>query len=116
MKVAIVLFASLEPPCKVMHAFIFARDIKARGGEARIILEGAAPELLLALPNPEHKMHALYVKVKQEGLIAGACKACALQAKAVEAARAEGITLIDDAFGHVSLAPFIEQGFQIVTL
>jgi predicted peroxiredoxin len=116
MKVAIVLFAGPEPPCKVMHAFVFARDIKARGGEARIVLEGAAPELLLALPNPAHKMHALYVKVKQEGLIAGVCKACALQAQAVEAAQAEGIPLIDDAFGHVSLAPFIEQGFTVVTL
>jgi hypothetical protein len=116
MKVAIVLFAGLEPPCKVMHAFVFARDIKARGGEAKIILEGAAPELLLALPNPEHKMHAMYTKVKGEGLIAGVCKACAMQAGAVEAAETEGIPLIDDAFGHVSLAPFIEQGLEIVTL
>ena len=116
MKVAIVLFAGPEPPCKVMHAFVFARDIEARGGEAKIILEGASPELLLELPNPKHKMHAMYSKVKQEGLIAGVCKACALQAKAVEAAQAEGIPLIDDAFGHVSLAPFIEQGFHIVTL
>ena len=116
MKVAIILLAGLEPPCKMMHAFVFARDIEARGGEAKIILEGAAPELLLALPDPKHKMHGMYTKVKDAGLIAGVCKACAVQAGAVEAAQAEGFPLIDDAFGHVSLAPFIEQGFRIVTL
>jgi hypothetical protein len=116
MKVALFLFAGTESSCKLMHAFVFARDIQARGGDAKIILEGASPGWLLQLPNPGHKMHSMYSKVKEAGLIDTVCKACAQQAGAVKAARQEGIPLSADALGHVSLAGYIDQGYQIVTL
>jgi len=116
MKVAILLFAGPEIPCRVMHAFVFARDVKVRGGEARIILEGESPRWLLTLPNPKHKLHGMYEKVKAEGLIDVACKACTIQAGAVEAAEEEGIPLAGDAFGHVSLMRYLDQGYQVVTL
>jgi hypothetical protein len=115
-KVAIFVFSGPEPPCRVIHAFLFARDIVARGGEARIILEGDAPKLLLSLPDPEHKLHGMYTKIKEEGLISAVCRACANQAGAVEAAQVEGFPLVDDAFGHVSLARYAERGYQVVTL
>jgi hypothetical protein len=99
-----------------MHAFVFARDIKARGGDAKIVLEGEAPAWLLALPSPQHKLHGMYEKVKQEGLIDAVCKACANQTGAVQAAEQEGFPLVGDALGHVSLAGYIEQGYQVVTL
>ena len=116
MKAAILLFSGPESTCKLMHAFVFARDIRARGGEAKIIFEGASPAWLLELPNPEHKLHGMYQKVKAEGLIDTVCKACATQANAVEAVEKEGLSLSGDAFGHVSLAEYITQEFAIITL
>ena len=115
-KVAIFLFAGPEIPCRVMHAFVFARDVGERGGEATIILEGESPKWLLALTNPKHKLHGMYEKVKGAGLIGAVCRACAVQAGAVEAAEAEGLSLVGDAFGHVSLSQYIEQGYHVVTL
>jgi hypothetical protein len=99
-----------------MHAFVFARDIKARGGEAKIVLEGESPGWLLQLPDPNHKLHGIYTKVKEAGLIDAVCKACAVQSGAVEAAQQEGLPLADDASGHVSLAKYVDQGYQVVTL
>jgi hypothetical protein len=116
MKIALFLFTGPASSCKLMHAFVFARDIKARGGEAKIILEGESPGWLLKLPDPTHKLHGIYQKVKQEGLIDAVCRACALQANAVAAAQQEGLPLADDASGHVSLAKYVEQGYQVVTL
>jgi len=115
-KAAIFLFAGPEMPCRLVHSIVFARDITARGGEATIILEGEAPHWLLVLPDPQHKHHGLYTKAKEEGLIDVVCRACAVQAGAVEAAEQEGFALVNDAFGHVSLAPYMEAGFRIVTL
>jgi hypothetical protein len=115
-KVAIFLFAGPEAPCRLVHSFIFARDIAARGGEARIILEGAAPEWLLLLPSPDHKHHGTYRKAKEEGLIDAVCRACAFQADAVEAAEQEGFPLVGDALGHASLVPYMADSFRIVTL
>ena len=116
MKVALVLVTGPQSTCKLLHAFVFARDINARGGEAKIILEGESPGWLLQLPDPEHKLHGMYKKVKQDGLIDAVCKACAMQAGAVEAVQKEGLTLVDKASGHVSLAPYLEKGYQVVTL
>lgn len=115
-KVAIFLFAGPEMSCRLAHTFIFARDIVAQGGQARIILEGAAPEWLLVLPDPAHSFHAMYKKAKETGLIDAVCRACALQAGTVTQAEAEGLRLVDDALGHVSLVPYIEAGFHIVSL
>jgi len=115
-KVTLFLFAGPEAPCRLVHSLIFARDIEDRGGEARISLEGAAPEWLLQLPNPEHRFHSMYEQAKTSGLIDSMCRACASQAGATEAAEREALRLVGDAYGHVSLAPYLDDGFAIVTL
>ena len=115
-KIALVLMGGLDMPCRMVHAFLWSLDIVARGGDARIVLEGEAPHWLLALPDPDHGRHNLYAKVKGMGLIDAVCKACAVQAQAVEAAAEEGLRLVYDASGHVSLVPYAEDGYQVVTL
>jgi hypothetical protein len=98
------------------HTFLWALDIVERGGDAKIVLEGEAPHWLLELPDPEHGRHNLYQKVKEVGLIDAVCKACAVQAQAVEAAAEEGLRLVFEASGHVSLISYAETGYRIVTL
>jgi hypothetical protein len=97
------------------HTFLWAKDISTRG-DARIVLEGEAAHWLLELPDPSHGRHRLYVKVKELGLIDAVCKACEVQAQAVEAAAEEGLRLVYDASGHVSLVSYVEDGYQIVAL
>jgi predicted peroxiredoxin len=115
-KIALVLMAGPDMPCRLVHTFIWALDILERGGEGKIVFEGEAPRWLLELPDPEHGRHKLYRKVKEMGLIDAVCKACAVQARAVEAAAEEGLRLANDAAGHVSLVPYAEAGYQIVML
>ena len=115
-RIVFVLFAGPEMPCKLQHAFLFARDVAQKGGNAKIVFEGNSPKWLTELANPQHKMAKLFDLVKQEGLIAGVCQACATMHNALEVARAHGLPLLSDAFGHVSLVPFMEQGYSIVTL
>jgi hypothetical protein len=50
------------------------------------------------------------------GLIDAICKACAIQAQALEAASEEGLPLVGDASGHVSLMLHVEDGYQVVML
>jgi hypothetical protein len=115
-KIALFLMAGPEMPCRMIHTFIWALDIAGRGGEAKIILEGEAPRWLLQLPDPEHGRHGLYRKVKEAGLIDAVCKACAIQAQALEAAAEEELRVVYDASGHVSLVPYFEAGYQVVTV
>ena len=103
-------------PCRMIHTFIWGLDVAGQDGKVRIVLEGEAPRWLLELPDPDHGRHGLYRKVKEAGLIDAVCKACAVQARAVEAAAEEGLRLVSDASGHVSLMPYIEAGYHVVML
>jgi hypothetical protein len=115
-QLAIFLLAGQDMPCRLVHALIWALDAIERGGTARIVLEGAAPQWLLVLPDPQHPQHGLYRRAKEKGLIDAICQACAVQAGAVAAAEAEGLRLVNDASGHVSLVPYAEAGYRIVTV
>jgi predicted peroxiredoxin len=115
-RTAIFLMAGPEMPRRLVHAFIWALDLASRGGKVKIVLEGASPDWLWELPNPEHEHHSLYQRVKEQGLIDAVCMACAMQAEALEAAMEEEIRIVNDASGHVSLAPYLEAGYQIVVL
>ncbi len=115
-QILFVLFAGPEMPCKLQHVFVFARDVVQKGGDAKIVFEGNSPKWLTELANPQHKMAKLFDLAKQEGLIAGVCKACATMHNALDAAKAHDLPLLSDAFGHVSLVPFIEQGYAVVKL
>lgn len=115
-KIAFLLFSGPEMPCKLQHAFIFARDIVARDGEARILFEGNAPKWLPDLARPEHQMAKLFATAREQGLIAGVCRGCAQVHGVLDAAVALGLPLLADASGHVSLMPYLQRGYEIITL
>lgn len=115
-KVVFVLMGGLDMSCRMVHTLLWALDVTSRGGDAKIVLEGQAPRWLLELPDPGHGRHRLYRKVKEMGLIDAVCKACAVQAQAVEAATEEGLRLVYDASGHVSLMPYVNEGYHVLTL
>jgi predicted peroxiredoxin len=115
-RIAIFLMTGPEMPYRLVHAFIWALDIASRGGKVKIVLEGASLDWLWELPNPEHEHYGLYQRVKGQGLIDAVCMACAMQAEALEAAMEEGIRIVSDASGHVSLVPYAEAGYQLVML
>jgi hypothetical protein len=114
--VVLVLFAGPEMPCKVQHAMLFARDIARNGGQAQIVFEGNSPKVLLDLHTGQSKLTGLFRLCVEEKLIAGVCKGCAMVHGAVHAAQELGLPLLDDAYGHVSLMPYLRAGMEIITL
>ena len=57
----------------------------------------------------------LWENAKSESLIDGVCKACSNKMGALEAAKDQGLTLLDEMTGHPSMARYREQGFEIVS-
>ena len=109
-------FAFKGDPICFVHVLLNAIDLHERGGLVKIILEGEATKLVVNLRKPEHPLHALYEKVKKLELIDGICRACAVKMNALEDAEAEGLKIVDDMAGHASMAPYIQDGYAIVTL
>ena len=114
MKVALFAFNG-EPMCFV-HVLLNALDMKERGYEVAIVIEGSATKLIRDFyDDPTIPFASLYQRARNEGLIRGVCKACATKMGSKESAEAQGLELMGEVSGHPSIAAFLEEGFQVLT-
>jgi hypothetical protein len=110
------IFAFQDDPVCFVHVLLNVLDLKERGFDARLVVEGKATTLVPKLAEEDHPLHPLWNKVKGAGLVDGVCKACSSRMGTLEAARAQGLPLLDEMMGHPSMGRYREEGFQIVTL
>ena len=113
MKFALIAFNG-ELMCFV-HVLMNALDMKERGHEVKIVIEGSATGLVPELVKEDNPMHATYKKAKDQGLIDGACMACSNQMGALQAIKSENIPLLNEMNGHPSIARYQEEGCSIIT-
>jgi hypothetical protein len=109
------LFAYNGDAMCFVHVLLNALDMKARGHEVKLIIEGSATKLVPELAKTDNPMHQLYERAKNQGLIEGACKACATKTGSLEEVKAEGLSLLDEMMGHPSIARYRDEGFEVVT-
>ena len=112
-KIALFVFNG-DPMCFI-HVLLNALDMKERGYEGKIVIEGAATKLFPELAKENNPMHKLWEKVKAAGLVDGVCKACSNKMGTLEAAKDQGLTFLDEMTGHPGMARYQDDGFEIVT-
>ncbi len=112
-KIALFVFNG-DPMCFI-HVLFNALDMKAKGYDCRVIIEGAATNLIPELEDKQHPLHTLWKKTLDAGLIYGVCKACAQKMGTLAAAKELGLPPLDDMHGHPSITGFREQGYEIIT-
>lgn len=103
-----------EPMCFV-HVLLNALDMFEKGVEGKIIMEGESVKLVPEMEKADYFLHDLYLKAKNAGLIAAVCRACSQKLGVLEAVETSGLPVVADMSGHVSLAGFIEEGYEIIT-
>ena len=111
----IVLFVFNGDPMCFIHVLLNALDMKARGYEGGIVVEGAATQLIAELIKPENPLHTLWEKVKTAGLVEGVCKACSQKMGTLQSAQEQGLDLLEEMNGHPSMARYREEGYELVT-
>jgi hypothetical protein len=111
----IALFAFNGEPMCFVHVLLNALDMKEKGYDVKIIIEGSATKLVEELADETKPFANLYKKVKNQGLIDCVCKACASKMDALNAAIDQQLPLCDELLGHPSIAKYFEQGFEIIT-
>ncbi|MFA7684529.1 MAG: cytoplasmic protein [Syntrophales bacterium] len=112
-KYALFVFSG-DPLCFI-HVLLNALDMKERGYEAGIVLEGASTKLLPELTKPEHPLNGLWRKSLEAGLLEGVCKACSSKMGTLEAAKEQGLQLLDEMAGHPSMTSYRDRGYEIIT-
>jgi hypothetical protein len=111
----VALFAFNGDGMCFIHVLLNAIDMNDKGYDVKIIVEGSATKLIPELAKDTHPMYRLYEKAKGLDLIDGACKACSNKMGTLEAAKAQGLRLLDEMSGHPSIARYREEGFEVIT-
>lgn len=111
----IVLFAFSDDMGIFVHVMMNAVDMKAKGYDAKIVIETGATKFVKELMDETKPFAKLFKKVKDEGMIDGVCKACSAMTGSQEAAKEQGLRLLDEMNGHPSIARYIEEGFLVLS-
>jgi hypothetical protein len=111
----IALFAFNGDAMCFIHVLLNALDMTEKGYEVQMVLEGSATRLIPDLVKEESPLHRLYEQVRTLGLVAGACRACTTKMGCIEAAKAQGLRLLDEMHGHPSMAGYRDAGFEVMT-
>lgn len=110
-----VLFAFNGEAMCFVHVLLNAMDMKSKGHDVKIVIEGAATKLLPELENEGSILFGLYKKVKDMDVIDGACKACSAKMGTLNSAEKMGLKLLDDMMGHPSMSDYIDKGYTVIT-
>jgi hypothetical protein len=98
------------------HVLLNAFDLKEKGHDARIIMEGSATRLVRDLHEDESLPFAKpYKKAVADGLIDAVCDACAQKMGSKESALAQGLNLVGEMNGHPSISRYLDEGFEVLT-
>jgi hypothetical protein len=97
------------------HAMLNALDLHAQGHEVVLVVEGTATKLAPQFAGGYGPFGQLFDKVRQQGLLAGICRACAAKMATLEEVERLGLPILDDMSGHAGMGAFIQQGYEIIT-
>jgi hypothetical protein len=109
------LFVFNGDPMCFIHVLLNALDMKTKGDEAKIIIEGASVKMIPELVKSGNPLNGLWKKNLEAGLVEGVCKACSSKLGTLEAAKEQGLTLLDDMSGHPGMSAYRDKGYEIIT-
>jgi len=112
----VVIFAFVGELPYFAHALINGLDMKKRGWDAKLVIEGSATRLLKDLADPGKPFASLYQKAREAGLIDCVCRTCAKMMGTLAVAEEQGLPLCDELGGHPSMARYSEEGYRVITM
>lgn len=109
----IVFFAFNGEKMCFMHLLLNAVDMHKKGMKVKIVMEGKAVKLIKELEESNNKM---YKKARELNLFDSICKACSAQMGVLEYNEKTGIPMSGELNGHPPMYPYINEGYEIITL
>lgn len=98
------------------HALLYCKDFLEKGHGAKLVFDGAGTEWVAELMKPEHKLHPLFKEIQGKGAIDAICDFCAGAFGVKDQAQKSGIAMGSEFQGHPSIAKYVAEGYQFLTL
>ncbi len=96
-----------------MHILLNALDLANDKCETKIIFEGESVKLVSVF---EEEKNPIYLKAKEQNLIAGICFACSKALGVLEKNKEYGLPLLDDMSNHAGMKNFTKQGYHVISM
>ena len=109
------LFAFKGDAMCFVHVLLNALDMKEKGIEVRIVIEGEAAKLIPDFSAAAGPLKPLFEKARGLNLIDGVCMACSGKLGTLEAARSMGLNLLNEMSGHPAMGRYLKEGYQVIT-
>lgn len=109
------LFAFNGDPMCFIHVILNALDLKKRGYEVKVIVEGSATKLAAQFENESNPFYKQYQDLKSSGLVDCFCKACSNKMESLEEVQRLGFNTCDELMGHPSMGKYLDLGYTIIT-
>lgn len=106
------LFAFNGESMCFVHVLLNGLDMRGRGHDVKVVIEGAATKLLPELFQEGGMLSPLFRRALEEGLLEGVCKACSAKMGTLGTAEEHGLRLLADMSGHPSIARYLELGYD----
>lgn len=95
-----------------LHLLMNALDLHESGVKVAVIFEGSSVKLPAIL---EEEGNKLYIKAKNEGILAGVCLACSNVLGVLEENEKTGLPLISDMMGHAGVKPYVLDAYEVIS-
>ncbi|MHA1146091.1 MAG: DsrE family protein [Candidatus Helarchaeota archaeon] len=109
------LFAFNGDPMCFIHVILNALDLKEKGHDVAVVIEGSATSLIDQFENESNPFYPLFQKLKNSETIDCFCKACSNKMGVLAKVQDFKFPLCDELQGHPSMARYINDGFTIIT-
>ena len=103
-----------ETNCFV-HALLNAEEFYEEGFDVKLVIEGSATKQVKLMNDPENEFANLYQRIKDKSLVDCVCRVCAKKMNSLDSAREQNLKICDSLSGHVSMAKYIKDGYEIIT-
>lgn len=97
------------------HVMLYAIDFQSKGYSVKVVIEGAATRLITDLAKPGAPFANLYSQLREKGLLACICRACAQKMGTLDEAERQGLAIVGDMQGHPSIEGFLRDGYTILS-
>jgi len=98
-----------------VHVLLNGLDMKEKGFVVKIVIEGSATKLIPDLGVEGNLVNGPFKRAQAENLIDGVCKACATKMGTAEDAKALGIAMLSDMWGHPAMSNYLREGYEVIT-
>ena len=117
-KYAILLSAGPDDAPVASNAFNYALEFADAGYEVQVFLDGQATKWPGAFADdPDLPFAHDWERIRERGLLAGACGYCANAFDATEACENSGIELLSDEMSHApAVARLADEGYELLTI